>query len=197
MDAPTPITPAGWYDDGHGQLRWWDGSQWTAHTAPLAQQTVQQPTAPRPAAAAGGPLVEVKKSKLGWILAIVLVLAAVIGALIGGAAGAALGGDTAPLKRTYAQYLLAERNQDCEALEQVTGQSFRDELFDYMSCEEWAASSPPTLRVGKPVWTARFGPVGFLFAEERFPGDSGSSGTIMGYVLVKSDGQWRLESADD
>lgn len=24
-------TPAGWYDDGHGALRWWDGAQWTQH----------------------------------------------------------------------------------------------------------------------------------------------------------------------
>ncbi|MDF2561987.1 MAG: hypothetical protein K0R99_3433 [Microbacterium sp.] len=24
-------TPAGWYDDGSGSLRWWDGTQWTAH----------------------------------------------------------------------------------------------------------------------------------------------------------------------
>lgn len=35
---PIPITypgmaPAGWYADatGHGQLRWWDGAQWTEH----------------------------------------------------------------------------------------------------------------------------------------------------------------------
>ncbi len=26
-------TPAGWYDDGSGRSRWWDGSQWTAHFA--------------------------------------------------------------------------------------------------------------------------------------------------------------------
>ena len=26
-------TPPGWYDDGHGALRWWDGSQWTEHVA--------------------------------------------------------------------------------------------------------------------------------------------------------------------
>jgi hypothetical protein len=27
-------TPAGWYDDGSGRQRWWDGSQWTENYAP-------------------------------------------------------------------------------------------------------------------------------------------------------------------
>ena len=35
MTDPTNA-PAGWYDDGRGQRRYWDGSQWTEHTAPLA-----------------------------------------------------------------------------------------------------------------------------------------------------------------
>ena len=42
-------TPPGWYDDGRGALRWWDGAQWTEH--------VQTPD-PEPAAAedvTGGP----------------------------------------------------------------------------------------------------------------------------------------------
>ena len=29
-------TPAGWYDDGSGRPRWWDGQQWTGHV-PAAQ----------------------------------------------------------------------------------------------------------------------------------------------------------------
>lgn len=29
-------TPAGWYDDGSGRQRWWDGEQWTEHFAPEA-----------------------------------------------------------------------------------------------------------------------------------------------------------------
>ena len=27
-------TPAGWYDDGSGRKRWWDGTQWTEHLEP-------------------------------------------------------------------------------------------------------------------------------------------------------------------
>lgn len=29
--------PAGWYDDGSGRQRWWDGQQWTEHYAPADQ----------------------------------------------------------------------------------------------------------------------------------------------------------------
>lgn len=35
MTDPTSA-PAGWYDDGQGRRRYWDGTQWTEHTAPLA-----------------------------------------------------------------------------------------------------------------------------------------------------------------
>ena len=38
-DPTTP--PAGWYDDGRGALRYWDGTQWTEHTAPLAPAAEQ------------------------------------------------------------------------------------------------------------------------------------------------------------
>ncbi|MFE6689131.1 phospholipid scramblase-related protein [Streptomyces sp. NPDC057743] len=48
--------PAGWYADPQGtphQLRWWDGSQWTAHTHPgqqaHSQEQAGQPAQPHPA----------------------------------------------------------------------------------------------------------------------------------------------------
>ncbi|WP_205820281.1 MULTISPECIES: DUF2510 domain-containing protein [unclassified Microbacterium] len=44
-------TPAGWYDDGTGSLRWWDGTQWTAHVrtsdgAPVAPERPSVEPAP-------------------------------------------------------------------------------------------------------------------------------------------------------
>lgn len=40
--------PAGWYDDGRGALRYWDGTQWTEHTAPLSPPADQGATAAYP-----------------------------------------------------------------------------------------------------------------------------------------------------
>ncbi len=42
-------TPPGWYDDGQGRLRWWDGTQWTEHTHDLPADS----SAPQGQAAAG------------------------------------------------------------------------------------------------------------------------------------------------
>lgn len=37
FEGNTMTTPAGWYDDGSGRQRWWDGMQWTEHFAPVAE----------------------------------------------------------------------------------------------------------------------------------------------------------------
>ncbi|MCP2636306.1 DUF2510 domain-containing protein [Microbacterium sp. HD4P20] len=37
-------TPPGWYDDGHGGLRWWDGAQWTEHVAQPDPEATDAPT---------------------------------------------------------------------------------------------------------------------------------------------------------
>lgn len=38
--------PAGWYDDGSGRQRWWDGAQWTEHFAPVEPAAPAAPAAP-------------------------------------------------------------------------------------------------------------------------------------------------------
>lgn len=38
-DNPNAAAPAGWYPDGTGGQRYWDGSDWTDHTAPGADAT--------------------------------------------------------------------------------------------------------------------------------------------------------------
>lgn len=44
-------TPAGWYDDGSGNQRWWDGTQWTAHVVARPQPAAELPAAELPSAA--------------------------------------------------------------------------------------------------------------------------------------------------
>lgn len=84
-------TPAGWYDDGSGRQRWWDGTKWTEHFAPEAAAAESAPgasgaeatayaapaagspaqgAAPYAAAAPGGPSGPGAKAKphiLAWI----------------------------------------------------------------------------------------------------------------------------------
>ena len=49
----TPETqPAGWYDDGSGQQRWWDGTQWGQYAAP-AVSTAPAGYQPKSRVAAG------------------------------------------------------------------------------------------------------------------------------------------------
>lgn len=97
-------TPAGWYDDGSGRQRWWDGQQWTdqyadaviapgapvapftaAPSAPYAATAPHDTTAPYSAAASVGP---VKPHVLGIIALVVaalgFVFACIPGALIVG-----------------------------------------------------------------------------------------------------------------
>ncbi len=38
MSTPS-APPPGWYDDGTGRQRWWDGVQWTSHYAPAPVTT--------------------------------------------------------------------------------------------------------------------------------------------------------------
>jgi hypothetical protein len=85
--------PAGWYPDGSGQQRYWDGAQWTEHFAPVPTPAsfASAPSTPAPVAArrsrtrlfigiGAGVLV---LAALGVVLGVVLTPPSVIGYLKG------------------------------------------------------------------------------------------------------------------
>ena len=49
-------TPPGWYPDGQGGQRWWDGNQWTEHTQPAQGDAPEAPAAPQAPSTPGGDL---------------------------------------------------------------------------------------------------------------------------------------------
>lgn len=83
-------TPAGWYDDGSGTQRWWDGQQWTDHSAPgapVASPPAALATAPSLGGDSGGAPSKTSKPWYlrwwVWVLA-AIILIAVIANLAGG-----------------------------------------------------------------------------------------------------------------
>ena len=70
---------AGWYDDGSGRQRWWDGTQWTDHYEPDQQASAVAPqsyAAPVYAAPVGYMLapagVSPKSYMVAWLLSLFL-----------------------------------------------------------------------------------------------------------------------------
>ncbi|NYG07478.1 hypothetical protein BJ986_001965 [Phycicoccus badiiscoriae] len=86
--ADTTNAPAGWYPQGDGQQRYWNGESWTQHFAPsLSTQPASRPSS-KPARLAGpGSRPFGKAAAFGWGG---LALTAVIGALSSGFSGAAI-----------------------------------------------------------------------------------------------------------
>ena len=76
-------TAAGWYDDGSGRQRWWDGTQWTDHyetdqTAPTPPPGYAPPVYAAPVYAApvgyvlAQPGISPKSYMVAWLLSLFL-----------------------------------------------------------------------------------------------------------------------------
>ena len=120
-------TPPGWYDDGHGANRWWDGTRWTEHVAGT------DAAVPAP--------VEPQKSRR-WVVWVV-VGASVLIVLIGAAVaipllmfGAARLGDLAAGG--------APADPDQEAA--VAAVELYDDAWEAVDCEAFAAATTEAFR---------------------------------------------------
>lgn len=160
-------TPAGWYDDGRGQMRYWDGAAWTEHVAPPVAPaapptppTATAPPVPQPDAVGAAPAVPptgayppaavpaqpATRSRKGlWI-----------GLIIGGAAFlvivivvvvvlifSILRGATSGPQQAITAYNQAWMEGDCTTLEDVTTSDWKQEWSYTCSDVEANAATPP------------------------------------------------------
>jgi len=144
-------TPAGWYDDGSGRQRYWDGSQWTEHFAPAAPPLAAQaappvPTAPQPGAEvfAAAPsqnpaaLAPRKKSRVGLYvgLGVGVLLILIIGVVVVVALGmkSVLGGPT----DAFNELADAWQAKDCAAEYRVSIDSSTTTVADFCSSADYS-----------------------------------------------------------
>ncbi|MDN4477224.1 DUF2510 domain-containing protein [Demequina sp. SYSU T00039] len=194
-ESPAP----GWYPDGHGALRWWDGSAWTEH--------VQQPAvAPRPARRTGL-WIGVAAAAIALVVGVGVVVALVlVPALIGageasdatGAPVAVASADERAVADAYADYLDAWYANDCAAEAALTTAAYRGGSAD----EYCAEMGEPFTEADLPSWSMQItalevdGGEARLTAVEEVTWSDGTSDTEeWTYDLVRVDGRWLVDAA--
>ena len=134
----------GWYDDGHGVMRWWDGERWTEHVAEpevTAPRGIDNGFGPVGGEAGYAPRVAPAKSKL-WVAWTALGIV-VLGVVIGGAvfvaqwseasaqsekSGTADDSDKLAAVAGVEQYDSAWQNADRDSYLEATTDDFRTQM---------------------------------------------------------------------
>ncbi|MCD7101384.1 DUF2510 domain-containing protein [Pseudoclavibacter sp. 13-3] len=199
-----PTTPpANWYPDPSqtGRLRWWDGTQWTDHTAPDQQAGVPGYGAPVP-----------RKSKTGLIIGIV-VAAVVVLAGVGVGLFALVGSAASGPKEVVANAIAAAASGDCDSAAKYYTSSMASQVKT--GCSQ--IGKLPSGLGGSTSADGTDGTDGLKvsndFSSESITGDSatvtytidGESGsglskvTVSGtydYKLIKEGGSWKISGID-
>jgi len=133
---------AGWYDDGQGQMRWWDGKAWTAHTAvegPAGTEQAEGSTVTTQA-----PPVAARRPAWPWLLGggiLLFLILAAAGIVMTFILMGSMNGQGSPAD-TVKQFDKAWQTSDCALVQSVTTATYQKNLgFDDCTTFQAAAKS--------------------------------------------------------
>ncbi|HEU5223667.1 MAG TPA: DUF2510 domain-containing protein [Candidatus Lumbricidophila sp.] len=220
----TQQTPPGWYDDGSGAQRWWDGQAWTEHVAPPVQgQVVAQHVEPTVAATAGvaigspQPLLEPsvgapawvtpgnaaprkKRGPLPWVLGGVgalIVVVLVVGAI---AVGNLLGGvsNAGGPREAIEKFWNSWQTSNCEQMRAVTTEELR-ESTGWTTCDAYKSATQQLKVTNVRVNVQQSdvdGDRAVVVSDESWTGDMGHEEHRFTYTLEQSGGGWRIADVE-
>lgn len=181
----------GWYPDGTGMLRYWDGTSWTEHVAGAPLQPAPA-SAPGRAPSKGMPT-------WGWVLLGTGVVA-IVGGLV--ALGAAvMHAQRVPIDAAHAAvktYDSAWRNADCDALAEATTVELRERL-DYDDCDVFVADARDFDEANRNYTTEvlssslAHGEVEVKTSEAYIDEDGQATVSWVTYTVVEDGDGWRID----
>ncbi len=191
MSCVTDERPqAGWYDDGSGRPRWWDGVEWG-----------QYATVPESIPPSAAPTRRRRGLLIGGIAALLVVVGTGVAASV-----LLLRGD--PLTEVYEEWNTAIETADCGLYERITTESFRDDYAgdDGYSCSSFEELSDPDFLDDfdfEVRSSTTEGTSGTLEVWQSWLEDDGDEGTgdvrrevVTTYGLIQQGGDWLFDTAD-
>lgn len=180
---------AGWYPDGRGSLRWWDGTQWTSYTAPIPPSGGQPlPTPGARSRKSRLPPIAVVGIVAGGIVAFAGVLAVALVLLRGLFAGPA---------GVVKDFTDAFDDGDCAKIQKVVTEDYFATVYGDCSAflDSWQAAAASGYGMDTTVQvlsSSKSGDTATVETRETYTVADSPESDLYEYTLVKSGGSWRI-----
>lgn len=210
-------TPPGWYDDGQtpGQLRYWDGTQWTGQFRPVEPVQPAPPAIPSAPAAPAAPLQQPypaaqpypaqyqqphpgqaprrKVSVWAWLIPLIVVVLAGIGVGVWLIVSFVLNATAGP-REAIARFDQAFDSHDCALLQSVSTERLRADLsLDGDDCNFDPSYDEPDYAIDVVSIEVTGGTAAALTREQWTDADGARYDEQFRYDFVQSNGAWLID----